>query len=63
VVTAVVAKENSKRYFNGSRLSLTGRVGYGNFSVFGSYQVNTFLKDGVGADIKPLQIGLCISGL
>ena len=63
VVTAVIAKENSKHYFNGTRLSLTGRIGYGNFSVFGSYQVNTFLKDGVGPDIRPLQFGICLSGL
>jgi len=60
---AYIAKENSKRYFNGTRLSLTGRVGYGNFSFFAAYQVNTFLKDGVGASIKPLQLGICLSGL
>lgn len=58
-----VAKENSKKYFNGTRLSVTGRIGYGNLSLFGSYQVNAFLKDGVGADIRPFQLGICLSGL
>jgi hypothetical protein len=56
-------KENSKRYFNGNRLMLTGRVGYGSFSLFGAYQVNNFIKEGQGPDIRPYSIGLTISGL
>ncbi len=62
-LNAYTEKESSKRYFNGTRLSLTARVGYGNFSLFGSYQVNNLLKDGVGPEIKPFQIGICLSGL
>jgi hypothetical protein len=58
-----VQKDNNKRFFNTTRLSVTGRVGYGNFSLFGSYQINNLLKDGIGPDIKPLQIGICLSGL
>ena len=56
-------KENSKRYFNGTRLALTGRIGFGSFSLFGSYQVNQFIKEGAGPDVKPFSIGLTISGL
>lgn len=56
-------KETSKRFFNGTRISITGRVGYGHFSLFGSYAVGNMLKDGVGPAIKPYQVGLCISGL
>jgi hypothetical protein len=56
-------KESSKKYFNTTRLSLTGRIGYGHFSLFGSYQINNLFKDGVAAGIKPFQVGITLSGL
>lgn len=62
-VNSYIVKENSKRYFNGNRLCVTGRIGYGSFTLFGSYQVNSFIKEGSGPDIKPYSIGLTISGL
>jgi hypothetical protein len=62
-VNSYIVKENSKRYFNGNRLCVTGRIGYGSFSLFGSYQVNSFIKEGSGPDVKPYSIGLTISGL
>lgn len=57
------SKEKSKRYFNSTRISLTGRVGFGNLSLFGSYQVNAFIKEGFGPDVKPFSVGLTLSGL
>jgi hypothetical protein len=62
-INSVTQKEKSKRYFNGTRLSVTGRVGYGVFSLFSSYQVNSFIKEGFGPDVRPYTIGLTISGL
>lgn len=56
-------KDYSKRYFNTNRLSLTARAGIGNFSLFGSYQVTTLFKEGVGPTVRPLTVGLTISGL
>ena len=56
-------KERSKRFFNGTRISATARVGMGNFSLFGSYQVNAYIKEGFGPDIRPYQVGLTLSGL
>ncbi len=56
-------KVKEKSYFQTTRLSATARFGYGLFSIFGSYSLTPMLKDGVGADIKPIQIGLTISGL
>ena len=58
-----IQKENSKHYFNSTRLSVTGRIGYGHFSLFGSYQVTPLFKDGVAPAIRPFSIGLAISGL
>lgn len=57
------SKEKSKRYVNSTRFSVGGRVGYGNLSLFGSYQVNAFFKEGFGPDVRPFSIGLTLSGL
>ncbi|MBK7432967.1 MAG: outer membrane beta-barrel protein [Chitinophagaceae bacterium] len=56
-------KETSRRYFNSTRMAATARIGYGNFSIFGSYQINNLFKDGVAKDSKVLQVGLTLSGL
>ena len=57
------AKETGKGYFNSTRLAATARIGYGNFSLFGSYQFNNIFKDGVAGDVKLVQVGLNFSGL
>ncbi len=62
-LNSYTAKETGKAYFNSTRLAATARVGYGNFSLFGSYQFNNIFKDGVAADVKLVQIGLNFSGL
>jgi Outer membrane protein beta-barrel domain len=62
-INTYAEKETNKRFFNSTRVAATARIGYGNFSLFGSYQFTNLLKDGFGPDIKPFQIGLCISGL
>lgn len=56
-------KEFSKKFFNTNRLSATARVGIGHFSLFGSYQVTTLFKEGQGPQVRPVTIGLNISGL
>lgn len=62
-INAYTLKEKSKRYFNSTRLSVTGRIGYGALGLYGSYQVNAFIKEGFGPDVRPFQIGLTLSGL
>ena len=57
-------KIGSKRYLNSTRFSATARVGYGIISLFGTYQLNSVLKEGVGSpDMKLYQVGITISGL
>jgi hypothetical protein len=58
-----IDKEKSKRYFNTTRLSLTGRVGYGHFNLFTSYALTSVFKEGVGPKMNTLSIGLALSGL
>jgi hypothetical protein len=56
-------KENSRKFFNSSRITGTARIGYGIFSIYGNYQFTTVFKDGVSAPMKAFEIGLCLSGL
>lgn len=58
-----VMKESSKRFFNKNRLSGMVRIGYGHFSLYGSYQFTTLFKDGLGPVVRPFSIGLTLSGL
>lgn len=62
-INAYTLKESRKIFFNNTRFVGTARIGLGNFSLIGTYQLTTLLRDGAGPDIKPFQIGLCISGL
>ena len=56
-------KENSKRFLNKNRLSVMGRVGIGHYSLFASYAITPVFKEGAGPQVRPLTIGLTLSGL
>jgi hypothetical protein len=58
-----VQKEVTKKYFNGTPIALTGRVGYGIIGLQGSYQFTSVLKDGVGPSMNRFTLGISISGL
>ncbi|MFI5133056.1 MAG: outer membrane beta-barrel protein [Chitinophagales bacterium] len=62
-IYSYVLKEASKKFFNGNRLVLTARAGWGHFSLFYSYQVSSLLKENRGPDVKPYSVGLTLSGL
>ena len=63
LINEYVMKEHSKRFFNKNRLVGTARIGYGHFTLYGSYQITTLFKDGSGPDVRPYSIGLTLSGL
>lgn len=58
-----VRKDKDKFFFNGNRLVGMMRVGYGNLSLFGTYQIGSLIKEGLGPQVKPYTIGLTLSGL
>lgn len=58
-----IEKQYSKHFFNSSRFAATARIGYGVFSVFGTYQLNPLFKEGLGPSVRPFTIGLTLSGL
>ncbi len=59
----VTTKESSKRYTQTWKFAPTVRVGWGNFSVFGSYNLTSVFKDANGPELYPYQIGIAITGL
>ncbi|TCJ17058.1 PorT family protein [Flaviaesturariibacter flavus] len=56
-------KEVSKKFFNRQRLVATGRVSYGHFGIFATYQVSQVFKENMGPDVHPFTIGVALSGL
>jgi Outer membrane protein beta-barrel domain len=56
-------KETNKRYHEQWRIATTGRLGWGNFSIYGNYQLSNVFKTGNIQAITPYSIGICISGL
>lgn len=63
LINSYTMKESSKKFFNSTRLSAQARIGWGHFSLYGSYQVTALFKDGVAPVIRPYSIGLTLSGL
>jgi hypothetical protein len=63
ILNDYVMKEASKRFLNKTRISGMARIGYGNFSLYGSYSFTPLFKDGLGPEVRPFSIGLTLSGL
>lgn len=59
----VSEKTNTRRYLETWRFAGTLRLGWGNFSLFGSYNINNLFKSGAGPEVTPYSIGICVSGL
>lgn len=60
---AVVEKVNTKRYMQTWRFAPTARIGWGNFSVYGSYNLSPLFNNGEGPEVYPYSIGISITGL
>ena len=58
-----IVKEYDTKYFNSTRLTFTGRVGYGNFSINAGYSVTNVIKGGFGPSMNNFTLGLTVSGL
>ena len=58
-----VYKIKNKTNFNNTRIVGTLRVGFGNFSVYGTYALTSVFRENRGPAVKPWSIGLTISGL
>lgn len=61
--TKVNYKENSRKYLETWRFAATARIGWGNISLYGAYNLTHLYKDGQGPEITPYQLGISLSGL
>lgn len=60
----IIFKESTRRFLEPWRVSASLRLGYGNFSVYGQYALNPLFRVNNGpADVTPVSIGICLSGL
>lgn len=58
-----IDKVGTRRFTEQWSFAPTMRIGYGNFSVFGSYSLTSVFREGMGPQIMPVTLGICISGL
>jgi hypothetical protein len=56
-------KTVTKRFMEQWNFAPTMRVGYGNFSLYGSYSLSPVFKENAGPAVLPLSVGICITGL
>jgi len=61
--TNVKYKEDTKRFISPWNFAATARIGWGNFSLFASYNLTNVFKVNDGPPITPASAGLCITGL
>jgi len=59
----ITEKVNSTRYLESWRFTPNARIGWGNFSLYGSYSLGSLFKAGAGPAVYPYSIGICITGL
>ncbi|MEZ5017787.1 MAG: outer membrane beta-barrel protein [Flavipsychrobacter sp.] len=61
--TKIVRKTGTKVFLEGWRFAGTARIGWGNFTLFGSYNLNKLYQENLGPEITPYSMGICITGL
>lgn len=61
--TNIKEKVDTKRYMSPWNFAATARVGWGNFTLYGSYNLTNVFKDNAGPVITPMSVGICLTGL
>ncbi|MBS1588282.1 MAG: outer membrane beta-barrel protein [Bacteroidetes bacterium] len=61
--TKIIDKEDSRRFLENWRFAGTVRIGWGNVTLLGTYNLNNMYKANAGPPITPYSLGICISGL
>lgn len=59
----ITQKTLTKQYMNQWNFSPTLRLGWGNFSIYGQYNISTAFKSNAGPEVFPWSIGIALSGL
>jgi hypothetical protein len=59
----ITEKFATKSYFETWKFAPTARIGWGNFSLYGSVNVTQLFNSGQGPQVYPYSVGICITGL
>jgi len=59
----VTEKVSSRDFFQTWRIAPTFRIGWGNFSLYGSMNITQLFNSGQGPEVYPYSIGICVTGL
>lgn len=61
--TNVKLKDDTKRFLSPWNFAATARVGWGNFSIYASYNLTNVFKENEGPVVTPASVGICLTGL
>ncbi len=61
--TKEILKLDTKRYLSPWSFAAIARVGYGNITLFGAYNLTNVFKENSGPPITPITLGICLTGL
>jgi len=61
--TKAVEKVSTRRFMNTWEFQGTARLGWGNFTLFGSYNLTSLYKENYGPQVVPFALGICVTGL
>jgi hypothetical protein len=56
-------KTSTKRFVTPWSFAATARLGWGNFSLYGSYNLTPLYKEFQGPQMTPVSFGICLTGL
>ncbi len=56
-------KEDTKNFITTWNFQSTARIGWGHFSIFGTYNLTNVFKTNDGPDITPFSMGIALTGL
>ena len=56
-------KLTTKRFMEQWNFAPSMRIGYGNFSLYGSYSLTPIFKENAGPAVLPISVGICLTGL
>lgn len=59
----IIDQVNTRRFAEQWNIAPTMRIGYGNFSIYGSYSITPIFKENSGPQLLPFSLGICITGL
>jgi hypothetical protein len=61
--TSYIAKEQDSKFFAGTRVTATARIGYGKLALDGAFTLTPVLLSGAGPSMNTFSIGITLSGL